>query len=426
MTVKAVTRYLARHAEPEAALATRIDGRFDAVVVMPAMGEGPEALDGLGAATGGLAIVVVNARDDHPAEVHAANSALLAMLDRRADGARRGRIGGLEVLLIDRASPGRRLPARQGVGLARKIGCDVALALVAAGKLGSRWIHWADADAALPEDFLAAAERAPGDAVALSYPFEHHDSGDAAVDAAHRRYECYLRYYRLGLQAAGSPYAHHTIGSALAFDASTYAVMRGVPRLLAAEDFYALGKAAKLGPVATPRSAPIRIRARRSSRVPFGTGRATAEIASAAAAGDDYLVDHPHGFALLGAWLGALAAVVETRSLPSLDAHFAKLAAGDRATLTSALSAIGAVRALEQALADRSAASLRRRIDDWFDGFRTLKLLHTLRDRGLGETSWRTAIARAPFLAGIAAGDDESLRRELWLRDYARLIEMSR
>src|SRR5262245_37566892 len=129
-----VAQYLARHAEPEAApLAAQLGRTRDHVVVVPACDESPEfvdpLIDGVDRARG-LAIVVVNAADGAPAPVLERNRALLAALARRAgDG----------LVVVDRSSPGRRLPERQGVGLARKIGCDVALAAWAAGRVESPW-----------------------------------------------------------------------------------------------------------------------------------------------------------------------------------------------------------------------------------------------------------------------------------------------
>src|SRR6185503_7192191 len=86
--------------------------------------------------------------------------------------------------------------------------------------------------------------------VLLTYPFVHVPSGESAVDRAHNIYEVFLRYYVLGLAAAGSPWAMHTIGSSLAVDLDAYAAVRGVPRRDAAEDFYLVSKVAKLGPAA--------------------------------------------------------------------------------------------------------------------------------------------------------------------------------
>jgi hypothetical protein len=416
---KAVSHYLARHAEREAALAGRVRGSYRAAVVMPACGEDAYAIDGVRAARGAIAIVVVNGREDHAPDTHAKNLALLKRVTAESEsletgGAWQSRVGEVDLLVIDRASEGRRLPAKQGVGLARKIGCDLALALWQRGKLDSRWIHWADADAQLPDDYLTSSQSAPPRATALSYRFVHVPCGEPAIDEAHARYECYLRYYRLGLTAARSPYAHHTIGSALAIDASAYAAVRGVPRLLAAEDFYTIDKAAKLGLVWTPPSRPIRIRARESLRVPFGTGRATHDMVAEARAGRAYHVDHPHGFRLLGAWIACIEGAVAAGDVDAGWSSIEALGDPDRRLLEGALERIGAITALRQALGDRSARDARRRAHDWFDGFRTLKLLHLLRDHGLGELPWREALRTAPFLPALdASAAPEAVREAL-------------
>jgi hypothetical protein len=44
-----------------------------------------------------------------------------------------------------------------------------------------------------------------------------------------------------------------------------------------------------------------------------------------------------------------------------------------------------------------SPAARIRRLHDWFDGFRTLKLIHHLRDHA-SSLPWQEAIRRAPFM----------------------------
>ncbi len=39
-----------------------------------------------------------------------------------------------------------------------------------------------------------------------------------------------------------------------------------------------------------------------------------------------------------------------------------------------------------------------RHLHDWFDGFRTLKLIHHLRDHASSSLPWQEAIRRAPFM----------------------------
>lgn len=428
-----IAKYLARHAAPEIAVAARLHGPYAHVCAIPAMDESPSLLDGLrgvDAAGPWLAIVVVNGTDTASPAIHARNAALLAGLRDRGQARRLwseppawlipGAMPGMDLLAIDRASLGWRLPDGQGVGMARRIGGDIALALHAAGALRSRWIHMTDADVTLPADYFEAAARAPS-SVALTYRFWHQATGDPLVDAATGLYELYLRYHRLGLASAGSPYALHTIGSTLAVDARAYAAVRGVPMRQAAEDFYLVNKLVKLGPVTEPDAAPLGIHARRSARVPFGTGAATSAIADDLAAGRPYRVYHPRVYALLGAWLDAMdrcarapgdarAGAVNPASDRCLDrcldeaAASRRLAPGERRALAHALDALGARAALGEARARARRPDARaRRMRDWFDGFRTLKLVHALRDAVLPSLPWPDALAAAPFLAALPA-----------------------
>ena len=86
---KAVDQYLSRHAEPEAAVADRLEGSFGHAVVVPAYGEGQSLFDTLGSIPRGprgetLVVVVLNARADSPAAVHEANRASRARLAEAA------------------------------------------------------------------------------------------------------------------------------------------------------------------------------------------------------------------------------------------------------------------------------------------------------------------------------------------------------
>ena len=134
--------YLKRHAEPEAKAADRLEGAFGHVLEIPAYGEGEDLFTTLGSVPAGpggnvLIVLVLNGRADSPAEVHDANEAARRRLARL--GVRETRLSeeppitawdvpGGKLVLIDRAAPGRFLPQGQGIGLARKIGCDFALA----------------------------------------------------------------------------------------------------------------------------------------------------------------------------------------------------------------------------------------------------------------------------------------------------------
>ena len=58
------------------------------------------------------------------------------------------------VLIVDRYT--KPIPAEQGVGLARKIGADLAVELSIRGAIASSWIHSSDADAYLPSNYFSA------------------------------------------------------------------------------------------------------------------------------------------------------------------------------------------------------------------------------------------------------------------------------
>ena len=89
----------------------------------------------------------------------------------------------------------------------------------------------------------------------------------------------------------------------------------------------------------------------------------------------------PQVFDGLRIWLDALAAFAETGDSEDLRARLK----GSNPDLLEVLEEIGALRAAEEAAAQVKGPQLSRRLREWNDAFRTLKLLHALRDRGSGE-----------------------------------------
>jgi hypothetical protein len=414
-----ISRYLERWAEPESRLAERIEGAWERALIVPLFREHVSFVDGYRAALesaqgGTLCILVVNAPADAAEPALLENAELLTDLRRELHAVplgasppiHRGRRGSLDAVVIDRTSPGHRLPARQGVGLARRIGHDLALALYAAGRLRSRFCFSTDADVSLPADYFAAADSAgTPDAAALLFPFWHEATGDESLDRATALYELSLRWYVLGLARAGSPYAFHSVGSTLALNAEAYAAVRGFPRRQAGEDFHLLAKLCKVERLVRLASDPIRIRARRSDRVPFGTGPGVRRLESAA-----LVLEHPRVFDALGVWLGMLDEFAAGRDLERVELG----ALGPAAR--SELERIGALAALRSASLATPGGGLRRRLHTWFDALRTLKLLHALRDGGLPELPLPDALAAAgqDMGAGLGHGDLDALRRA-WL-----------
>jgi hypothetical protein len=417
-------QYLERHAEPEAALAAELRERYEAALVMPALGENEQCLDGLRNAarelTGRLLVVlVVNARKQGVlAGLLEDNERLLRALYQRRD-LDFGAAGFLvrdpdfDLVVLDRSSPGRELPPRQGVGLARKIGCDLVLSLFRRGGLELPLVFWTDADASLPRDYFAQARRAidePSRLVpaALLYPFRHAPAADEAVTRSTFVYESCLRYHVLGLFASGSPYAHHSLGSALAVELGAYASVRGVPKRQAGEDFYLLDKLAKLGAVITLRGEAVSVAARLSARVPFGTGPRVDTILREGSA----KVASPAAFRALAALIRGLDLVALERRIDPLASAARELDEPARSAALAALAGIGLAEGARIALST-SGADLRRRLHTWFDALRTLQALHLLRDAGLPDVEWDTALTTSWFSPRPRAGDEPERVLEL-------------
>jgi len=439
---RAEKQYLDRYAEPEARELGALLRRFGHVLTIPAYGEERELREALATVPAGplgdvLIVLVVNGRVDSPQSMRDAN--LTTLEELRKEGGRgiplapnaalhehpRGAL-----LLVDRATQGHELPPRQGVGLARKIAADIALALWSNGNVASPWIHCTDADVALPTSYFDAtapgtpiarnassAANGPGIAsgsdAALLYPFRHVDVTREALE-----YEISLRYYVAGLRFARSPYAFHTIGSTLAIHATAYARVRGFPKRLAAEDFYLLNKLAKVGTIRSLDGEPIRLSARSSNRTPFGTGRALER-----ARGDErdpapLRVYHPDVFSNLGAWLQTLRALAEAGDAADPADLLAKQIGGWppanaerlRAHLDEGGAWAAALRGVQRC---RTPLTRAKHLHGGFDAFRTLKLIHALRASGLASIPLREALSEAPFVSARDGTALEEAREQL-------------
>jgi hypothetical protein len=200
------------------------------------------------------------------------------------------------------------------------------------------------------------------------------------------------------MKFAGSPYAFQTIGSTMAVSSSHYAKVRGFPRREAGEDFYLLNKLAKVGTVVEMREGPdceaIRIEARRSERVPFGTGAAVNTITGLADPVRDFRFYHPAVFELLQAWLTSWPAIWDSGS-SDFTAIIQRQSPRHRAqndfrrALLAGLQKAGAGQALEHAFRQSSdVEQFTRQMHTWFDAFRTLKLIHFLRDHGFSSIAY--------------------------------------
>ncbi len=380
-------QYLERYAESEVRLAAAVPGQWQQALVIPAYRESPEFLHHRHPRDN-LLIAVLN-RPPNDGDTAWANTIITSLphpVWRNAQLSLHNRADNCAVLVVDRCLDGEPIPEKQGVGLARKIGADIACQLLATNKLAHPWLGCTDADALLPRNYWDALKAQTNTAAACVFPFRH--LRDTATESAIAQYELHMLYYVAGLRFADSAYAWPTIGSCIAFDALAYAQVRGYPKKAGGEDFYLLNKLAKIGGIRHASQPEIRLSARLSGRVPFGTGPALRKILALESTAS-YRSYHPDSFTYLKAILIGLNQATHTNTGVSL----AEIAAAQELVAERLIELWNEFRcdiAVAQTLGNsRSTHQAQRHIQTWFDGFRSLKLIHACRrwlpDRPLNE-----------------------------------------
>jgi len=268
-----------------------------------------------------------------------------------------------------------RLPARHaGVGLARKIGMDDAVARFLAARNPGGIIASLDADCTCDSDYLVSLEshfhRYP-DTRACTVYFEHPLSGPHGKDLyqAAISYELYLRYYRHGLQYAGTPYAHYTVGSCFAVRCDAYTRHGGMNRRKAGEDFYFLNKLMAVGGVSENNGTRVIPDVRPSTRTPFGTGRAlNGRLANP---DEPWLTYNPLVFRDLAE---LIAGIDDYYEIPAGEWQ-------DHPSLSNTMETFLVARGVDGKHGEivshsASRASFRKRFFQWFNGFMALKFIH--------------------------------------------------
>lgn len=279
---------------------------------------------------------------------------------------------------VDASSTGLGLPAAHaGVGLARKIGMDLALEYLDPASVPAI-LFCLDADTVVAANYLSCGRTHFGRCSegAAVVPYLHVPGGSGPVREAAIEYELFLRSYVLGLRYAGSPYAFHSVGSAMACTAEAYARSGGMNRRASTEDFYFLQNLAKTHGVSPLQGTFVYPEARDSYRVPFvGTGWTVARYLEGDR--DACHVYDTDVFECLKGWLAAMNLSVS--SGPEL--------------------ALARVRKLHPAVYEWISSSrfsetwgklrrnygedemFRKQLHVWFDGFRTLKMIKDLTRR---------------------------------------------
>ena len=350
---------------------------FDGAVVIPALAESDHlflTLQSLAQNPGEilsrfLVLVVVNHREDASLSEKLDNEYTLQQL-----AAAHSSLKGLHLAWVDAASKGLELPAKGGgVGLARKIGFDMALTRLIYGSATSLLISL-DADTLVRPDYLPALIRHfQGTKVSGAIiPFCHRPGSFPEQDRAIRRYELFLRAYVLGLSRAGSPYAFHTVGSAMACLAESYARMGGMNLRAAGEDFYFLQHLAKTGGIAQVKGTVVYPSARASNRVPFGTGRSISRMLGQEEGA--ILFYQKDCFQILGEWLTLI-----DQNLQSEGEEIRTRSQRISTDLARYLENIGFITVWGKLRKNfRDPSTLMSGFHGWFDGLKTMKLIHYL------------------------------------------------
>lgn len=374
-------------------------GSFSGAVVIPALAESanlPQTLHSLAQnPPDSLAhfplLVVVNQRIDASNPEKADNLTTLEMLPRWKQ-----QYGLKNLFWVDAASPGKELPLKQGVGLARKIGLDLVLQNL--NPYGNDpLLICLDADTLVQPDYLPAiaghfAHSVSGGA---SIPYRHLPAADPPGQSAIGRYELFLRTYVLGLKLAASPYAFHTVGSAMACRASAYVAAGGMNRRLAGEDFYFLQQVHKTAGVETLAGTVVHPSPRSSHRVPFGTGRAVGDML---AKGNERLLFYqPVVFSIMEDWL---ACVTENHGADA--STLLKCSIRISPFLHEFLEQAGFRNSWDNLKKNNSdATKLKAAFHGWFDAFRTMRLIHYLSDEVYPRIPPEAAVAALIKRAGL-------------------------
>ena len=359
-------RYLQKYAEPEVRLVEQLEAKFSYVLVIPAYRESLEAVQQTWRhLTDVLIILVVNS----PSPGDPETLALLEQFERhwRRTWTRQHcqlvTNGENTILIVDRCN----IPLANGVGEARKIGSDIACKLISNGSIETPIIFNTDADAELPANYFHDVLPAKSSFQIFRFRHKASDNLSAAL------YELSLLWYAAGLKEAGSIYGYTSIGSTIACSAESYASVRGFPKRKAGEDFYLMNKLRKVGNYNYSKADPIELSSRPSERVPFGTGPAIRRLDALQKPMNEFEFYHPGCFVSLGKFLTLLTTIQDRTD--DLNAYFQDPLHQQYIEE----SGFG-----EQVLKHRSQSEgvFKKFLLDWFDGFRTLKFVHFLRNNG--------------------------------------------
>ncbi|HJN37461.1 MAG TPA: hypothetical protein QF353_01640 [Gammaproteobacteria bacterium] len=394
----------------------KIPGCYDSVIVVPIYAEYPHCIDVLDNLPQQhkhhkiLVILVINQAKSSPDWVLADNQKLIHHLKslpllwkNSSHNIILCEHSRCHILMVDRAVS--QPFDEENVGLARKIGSDMALALIQRNTIRTEWIHQTDADVRLPSDYWNIPPTHENKFSALIYPFSHTSLHACQTTLlACQLYELSLRDYRLKLAQAGSKYAYHSIGSTFAISKDAYAKVRGYPLRQAGEDFHILNKLRKVGDFFHPNTQPLLLSARASSRTPFGTGQNIQRILKNHEINSAQIFYHPHIFDYLLSWLNIINSFDLTLDSPqkiqnSMDDYFNKFNIQlDPLLLFKVINSLKLPNSFIKLLKNSNHAEhFKFHCHTHFDALKTLRFIHLFRDQSYPLITLRELLDYSPY-----------------------------
>ena len=272
--------------------------------------------------------------------------------------------------IIENSLPGKHA----GVGLARKIGMDEAVARFHSINYDGIIVMF-DADSQCDKNYLTEIvshfeinPKTPG----CSIRFEHPIKGiefSKEIYTGIRKYELFLRYYIAGLRVANLPYAFHTVGSSMAVRSSAYQKQGGMNKRKAGEDFYFIKKIIELGNFTELNTTRVIPSPRTSDRVPFGTGKAINDWLLQES--ENYMTYNPQTFYDLYEFTKKIDSLFESNDW----AQFCSTCLKEYLIQNKFSEAL-----LEIRKNSTNKTGFVKRFYTWFNSFRVLKFVHFARD----------------------------------------------
>ncbi|NQU67901.1 MAG: hypothetical protein HQ510_08175 [Candidatus Marinimicrobia bacterium] len=270
--------------------------------------------------------------------------------------------------VVDAFSPGLAFPDKiAGVGVARKIGLDLALSYSEPDTL----LLSTDADCTFEKNYLQHIwdDRRENKWQAAVVGFFHRRSSEQMMDEAITHYENFLVKTADKMKNAGSIYGYPAVGSTMVTTAAAYVSVGGMPRKKATEDFYFLQELAKFCDVRWIREVLIHPSARPENRVYLGTGFRMVQARS----GVDMSLLHysDNAFKILKEWL-SLGQSAKDRMLDSvlseselIHLHLSSLLKKEK------------IESVWNSLQRSSPTDVHftMQFNRWFDGLKTIRLL---------------------------------------------------